>query len=318
MAGTEAGVDSNTETHSEGIDAGLPLDAKRYAEPPTLPAEPSSDQEPALVAAPSSQAGQRVWRGIARAAVLALVLGAAALGFQILARPSDPLDSFWRPVFSSSSPILLCVGNVEGGRRATPGGVDGTKLTLRDYHGMDSQIVLVDDATTLSRFAGLLQAKGKSYRVASQSSATFADFQNSPAVLIGLLNNDWTERLVSKLRFSVERPAPGRVVLLDREHPERNDWSIDYSTPYLDVTKDYALVFRVLDPQTEQMVVAAAGITVFGTLAAGEFLTSPQEFRKIEAVAPKGWRKMNFELVLSTDVIRGKSGHPNIVASYFW
>jgi hypothetical protein len=66
------------------------------------------------------------------------------------------------------------------------------------------------------------------------------------------------------------------------------------------------------------MVVAAASITVFGTLAAGEFLTSPQEFRKIEAVAPKGWRKMNFELILSTDVTRGKSGHPNIVASYFW
>jgi len=27
---------------------------------------------------------------------------------------------------------------------------------------------------------------------------------------------------------------------------------------------------------------------------------------------------MNFELVLSTDVIRGKSGHANIVAWHFW
>ena len=66
------------------------------------------------------------------------------------------------------------------------------------------------------------------------------------------------------------------------------------------------------------MVVTAAGLSVFGTLAAGEFLTTPAEFRKILRVAPKGWQHKNFELVLSTDVIRGKSGHPNIVAAHFW
>jgi len=93
---------------------------------------------------------------------------------------------------------------------------------------------------------------------------------------------------------------------------------MDYSTPYLNVTRDYALVLRVLDPKTEQMVISAAGISVFGTLAAGEFLTDPEQFRKIEAVAPKGWKKMNFEMVLSTDVIRGKSGHAMIVATHFW
>jgi hypothetical protein len=84
------------------------------------------------------------------------------------------------------------------------------------------------------------------------------------------------------------------------------------------LTRDYALVVRVLDPKTEQMVVTAAGLSVFGTLAAGEFLTMPDEFRKIQGVAPKGWQQKNFELVLSTDVIRGKSGHPNIVAAHFW
>ena len=93
---------------------------------------------------------------------------------------------------------------------------------------------------------------------------------------------------------------------------------MDYATPYLDITKDFALVLRVLDPKTEQMVVTAAGISVFGTLAAGEFLTTPNGIRKVEAVAPTGWRKKNFEIVLSTDVIRGKSGQPDIVAAHFW
>ena len=137
-------------------------------------------------------------------------------------------------------------------------------------------------------------------------------------MLIGLMNNDWTERLVQNLRFTVERPARGVILIRDHDNPSRNDWSVDYSIPYLNVTKDYALVLRVSDPKTDQMVVTVAGISAFGTLAAGEFLTNPNEIRKIEAIAPKGWQKKDLEIVLAVDVIRGKPGHANIVGSYFW
>jgi hypothetical protein len=228
------------------------------------------------------------------------------------------LDSFWHPVFSSPNPILLCFGNVAGGQRSPIriGAAEG--LTLLEYHGSTSEMMLVPDAITVSRFAGLLQSQGKRYRLASQSEATFADLQYGPAVLIGLANNDWTERLVGKLRFTLERRPPGRLVLRDSNNPAHEEWAVDYRMPYLSLTRDYALVVRVLDPKTEQMVVTAAGLSVFGTLAAGEFLTMPGEFRKIRSVAPKGWQQKNFELVLSTDVIRGKSGHPNIVAAHFW
>jgi hypothetical protein len=209
-----------------------------------------------------------------------------------------------------------------GGHQFPDDPVTSPQMTVLDFHGLRRQSVLIDDAATMTRFAGLLQSKGKAYRVASQTETTFADLQNGPAVLIGLANNDWTERLVGKLRFWLEHtkhpPGGGELIIRDREHPDREDWNMDYSAPLLQVTKDYALVMRVLDPKTEQMVISAAGISVFGTLAAGDFLTNADEFRKIEAVAPKGWRKMNFELVLSTDVIRGKSGHANIVAWHFW
>jgi len=252
------------------------------------------------------------WGAAGLVVILVLVLAS------LLMRQEDPLDSFWHPVVSSPNPILVCFGNVEGGQRSRTrtGSVEG--LTLLDYHGSPSEMMLVPDAITVSRFAGLLQSKGKRYRVASQSEATFADLQYGPAVLIGLANNDWTERLVGKLRFTLERRPPGRLVLRDSNNPSREDWAVDYRTPYLSLTRDYALVVRVLDPKTEQMVVTAAGLSVFGTLAAGEFLTMPEAFRKIRDVAPKGWQQMNFELVLSTDVIRGKSGHANIVAAHFW
>jgi hypothetical protein len=282
------------------------------SDPAPLPARP----EPVAAVAHALPRRWPVPR-VALAIGSVLAIAALAAAYWLISAGDDALDSFWRPVFSSPNPILLCVGNLEGGQRPKATAIPAN-LTVLDFHSAPREMMLVSDATTLSRFTGLLESKGRRYRVASQSEATFSDLQNGPAVLIGLANNDWTERLVGKLRFSLDRRPPGKLILRDRENPARDDWSLDYSMPYLAVTRDYALVVRVTDPKTEQMVVTAAGISAFGTLAAGEFLTNPQEFRKIEAIAPKGWRRMNFEMILSTDVIRGKSGHPAIVASHFW
>ena len=247
---------------------------------------------------------------------------AAAIAILFLARPEDPFENFWGPVWARGQ-VLLCVGNLEGGRQADGNAShEVAPLTLRDFHRADSEIVHVDDAITLSRIAGLIQAKGKPYRIASQTEATFTDLQSGPAVLIGLMNNDWTGRLVQNLRFTVERPSSGVILIRDHDNPTNNDWSTDYSAPYMNVTKDYALVLRVSDPKTDQMVITVAGISAFGTLAAGEFLTNPNEIRKIEAVAPKGWKRKNLEMVLSVDVIRGKtrpceySGHPFLVERF--
>ena len=285
-----------------------PLDLEPIAPPID---EPPVIAEPTVVATAPSPRARRTWlfAGPAVVVIVALAL--------LLVRRDTALDSFWHPVFSSPNPILLCAGNAEGGNHLPPNSIPSS-VTLVQFHGLASQMMLVSDAGTLARFAGLLESKGKRFRVASQSETTFADLQNGPAVLIGLANNDWTERLVGKLRFHLEHRYPGKLILRDRENPQRDDWLVDFTVPYLSVTKDYALVIRVVDPKTEQMVVTAAGLSVFGTLAAGEFLTDPQEFRKIEAVAPRGWQNKNFELVLSTDVIRAKSGHPNIVAAQFW
>jgi hypothetical protein len=38
-------------------------------------------------------------------------------------------------------------------------------------------------------------------------------------------------------------------------------------------------------------VVVAAGITVFGTFAAGEFLTDKNEMKKLASFAPTGWTR---------------------------
>jgi hypothetical protein len=272
--------------------------------------------EPKLTLAPQPAAQRRLRVGWI--AALALVAVAAVAAVMSLATP-DPMENFWGPVLSARGEVLLCVGNLEGGRRADgEASAIAAPVTLSDFHRADREIIHVDDAITLSRVAGLIESKGKPYRIASQTDANFADLQHGPAVLIGLLNNDWTGRLVQNLRFTVEHPSRGVILIRDHENPTNNAWSVDYSTPYLSVTKDYALVLRVSDPKTDQMVVTVAGISAFGTMAAGEFLTNPDEIRKIEAVAPKGWKKRNLEMVLAVDVIRGIPGHANIVAARFW
>jgi hypothetical protein len=296
----------------------------RWAEesPSALPLTPLPDPEPAGQSAVSSPAKVTHRRASLRPAWW-IAAGAVALASVVLAiatdRSPDTFDSFWKPILSSRAPVLLCIGNVEGGR-GQPGADPSqtSQLTLRDFHNSATETVNVYDAFTLAKFTGLLEAKGKRFEFASQSDATFTDLQNGPTILVGLLNNNWTERLVPNLRFTAQWQDANKVIIRDHNNPSRQDWLVDYSAPYLDVTRDYALVLRMLDPKTEQMVVVAAGITVFGTSAAGDFLTSRDEMKKLAAIAPPGWEKKNMEIVLSTDVIRGRSGPANVVAAQFW
>jgi hypothetical protein len=288
--------------------------------PIQLPSGRDSVLESSERAAPATikRPGRSRWLGSKKLAVGCAILVTSVAALVVYVRPRDTFESFWRPILSSRSPVLLCIGNVQGG--LGPQGeklIPSLTLTLSDFQNSAMETVSERDAITAAKFAGLMEANGQRYEFKSQSDATFTDLQRGPFILVGLLNNSWTQRLVPKLRFTVEQTST-IVRIRDSNNPSRQDWSVDYSTPYLDMTRDYALVLRVLDPKTEQIVVVDAGITVFGTFAAGDFLTNKDEMKKLAAIAPPGWEKKNMEIVLSTDVIRGRSGPATIVASQFW
>jgi hypothetical protein len=84
------------------------------------------------------------------------------------------------------------------------------------------------------------------------------------------------------------------------------------------LTEDFALISRVLDPVTERMVVLAGGLTGYGTMAAGEFLSNPAYMETIAAQAPRNWAHKNVQIVISTKVINGRSGPPKAVIAHFW
>jgi hypothetical protein len=284
---------------------------------------PVATPVPQAVLAPARPA-TAPWRVPAATAVIGLLV-VAIVWLRPWARPSD-LDRFWKPVLNSSNTVLLCVGQREFlGSSPEPGQVTVTDLpgassgpiTLFQLYYMGSQNLSLADASTIGRLTGLLQTKAKTFHIRGQLSTDFTDLRNGPVVLVGAFNNDWTMRLIGPMRFSFERDHD-TFWIKDRQNPSRRDRAVNYRTPYLSVTEDYALISRTLDPTTARMVVVAGGLTGCGTIAAGEFLTDPTYLEALAKGAPRGWERKNMQVVLATRVIHGASGPPRILERHFW
>ncbi len=240
--------------------------------------------------------------------------------------PHSALDRLWTPVLDSSSPVLLCVGQrpFVGFSATEPQSSSapvqyaaGPQTTLFQLYYLGSQNVAFPDVMTLGRLTGFLQAKGKAFHIRGESSTTFEDLRDGPVVLIGAFNNDWSMRLMGPRRFSFERDGD-TFWIKDVRHPSDKSHAANYAMPYLQLTEDFALVSRVLDPVTERMVVLAGGLTGYGTMAAGEFLSNPAYMETIAASAPGKWAHKNVEILISTKAINGKSGPPKAVIAHFW
>ncbi len=261
--------------------------------------------------------------GVYAAAVVALVVLALVAWAKPWAQPTE-LDRFWGPVFSASSPAMLCVAPAIRNRvNDTPqtGQKDGLEAdaSISDVQKAESQHIALSDATTMSRIAGLLQLKNKSYHIRNEFNTSFQDLREGPVVLVGAFNNAWTIRLTDQMRYSFDRdPVTHNCWIKDKQKPSNRDWSLNMSSPYLKVARDYAIISRFTDPTTEQVVVVGAGISIHGTMAAGEFLSNPAYMQELSKVAPSNWDRRNIEVVIATNVINGNSGPPRIVATYFW
>jgi hypothetical protein len=256
----------------------------------------------------------RLRSGFLVAAGLVVVLLASALTVRALS-PTRTFERFWSPFLLAPNPALLCVG---GGGQSTVSSEALQAMTLSEFEHQPFRRMHMSDALALSAVASMLQANGKAYRIANRSGATsFRDLQSGPFVLIGGMNNEWTLRLTKGLRFGFESQPNGARVI-DRQNPGNSDWTVQFNTPIAQFNRDYAIVSRLRDPQTEQPVVIVAGIGSWGTLAAGEFVSHPEHLKKLESLAPRGWEQKNLQVVISTDVIRGSSGPPAVRSAHFW
>lgn len=264
------------------------------------------------------------WKTLALAGVL-IAIAAGAILLRPPALPS-PLELFWNPLVDSSNTVVICVGPADKMRLpvleapAAARAVEAmlsTGPTVKDL--LSIQDMGLKDAAVMARVAVLISRRGRSYRIQTDDATTLADLRAYPSVLIGAFNNAWTLRSTRQLRFTFDVDiATSRWWIRDRQNPTRKDWEVDIRMPYPDVTEDYAVVGRFLNPGTERMTVIAAGIGQTGTMAAGEFLTSERYMKDLAATAPANWEHKNFEAVIAARAVNGSSGPPRVLATSFW
>jgi hypothetical protein len=294
---------------------------------------------PLEAAVPPAPAPQRAAPRVRIQRVFLIAAGAAALAFAVwrlwpLWQPSG-IERFWSPMLAAPGGVLFCLGqprtyNLHSDARQRDlehmigdlprESLESSKETipLNQLVPMWDRYVALGDAMCLLRLASVFEKHGKPYRIRGSTSTSFSDLREHPAVLIGAFDNEWTLRAVGQLRYTFYKDYQGLEVVRDRDHPEKSDWKLVNSWPYWDISNDYAIVSRVLDRTSDRMVVIAAGITHFGTAAAGEFLSDPSYFSEAIPQLPPDWHRRNLQIVLSVPVVHGAIGHPRVLATHVW
>jgi hypothetical protein len=266
---------------------------------------------------------KRWWAGVI------VVVAAGSVWFA--RRRPEPLDRFWAPALASSKPVLIYCGQPvvyflshdvhekyppadrQRGSYVLKLDPDAT-IRGRDVIPVTGQFVGIGNSHTAALLSVLLAQRGKAVEIRYADDLSFGDLRTSPAVLIGAFSNLYTLEMQDRLRWVFEQ-EPGRRQIRDRS--DGRTWTLANLAPDGRTPEDYAIVSRLFESGTGQLLISAAGITQYGTRAAGEFLTSP----KLVAQAlgkVSDWPRKNLQVLLHTTVIRGSPGPPEIVAVYAW
>lgn len=279
---------------------------------------------PSVQLPPDQRNATRLWLAAPLLCLIAgMLLGAVGADFyRPLRSVSGPaINAFWKPLIDSPGPVWLCIGQVSvGGIELQPNGA--RNRFDRPYElvlGSGRRLSNLADATTLAVVAGMLESRNKRYSIHGETETTFSDLMSGPSVLIGAYDNDWTIRLSDQLRFHFDMNADAKEQwIVDRQKPEERIAPRAYGSPVLDTRDAYAVISRVRDPSTGQMVVSLAGIGSNGTKAAGIFVSEPQYLEDFAKHAPSNWERANLQLVITADVVDGSVGRPYVVSSYIW
>jgi hypothetical protein len=246
----------------------------------------------------------------------------------------SPLDDLWGPVLKTPGTVLVCVGlqaaynlrsaqaqdEIQGIIPPAPR-PPGARRPIReeDLVLLKDRYVALDDALCLVRVTSLLERYRKPYRVRAERSTSFADLRDTPVVLIGAFDNPWTLRTAGQLRFTFRKDSEHDTGMVhDSQHPEHTAWSLSRYWPNWDIPVDYAIVTRMVDSASDRPVIIAAGLTQYGTIGAGEFVSNPDYFSEAARRLPADWSKKNLQVVLSVPVVNRISGRPRILATHVW
>lgn len=246
------------------------------------------------------------------ACTLAIYLGVFAV--QSFRSANSPLVELWKPLLNSPNPIIISVGRTQPGVDQESGSADAT---IEQHLLRPAVRISLPAVHAIAEVSGFLIAHHRTYRLHEAYADRLQDMHGNPVVLIAAFNNIWTLRLLEPLRFHFGM-AGSLHYIEDRKHPTVRTWAVDFDAPYQQETADYAVVARFTDKTTGSPVIVIAGIGSDGTLASGDFMTSPDTLQQIARLSPDGKLDKNFEAVLKVEVVDGDPGAVSVQAAEFW
>lgn len=270
-------------------------------------------------------------------ACLALAAVGAVYVIRSANNPATWTNAFWGPVASSARPVFICLGKPilylpsDDLFKAYDAKHPGTFPTTMERH---NRVLPLDPQETIRwsqmepiynsgpamggvraamNISALFGSRKIPFSVRFGNEASFDELRESPAVIIGALNNRWMSQMSSDLHFAMQETG-GRLVIHENGPGSRTWGNQAIPTGW----RDYGLVTRQLWGPTGQFTVKIEGIGDGGTEAGSEVISDPENLRSVLQSMPKNWEKKNIQLVVSTDITEGKPGPPKLVAFYIW
>ena len=207
---------------------------------------------------------------------------------------------------------IICVGDFNF-LMPESGAIDNASLEQTTMQGHNH--LGQTNAAAIGKLSSMLGSRGVSNSVLLADIATLTDLRGQPTVLIGAFDNRWTEKILENARFQVVwNSTIHHAQIVDTQNLGNKTWAVDFNSPISAIVRDYAVIARIASPLTGQPVIIIAGVGPYGTTAACEFVTNPIFFKQFADRAPEGWQNRNVEIVLTTQVVDGRSAPPVVVA----
>ena len=335
--------------HSDGCRIEIPLGS--YV-PQFLPADGTSAEEEAVVPEPvpsqfhlSSPPTKRRWLRVAVAALFVALPAAVLTAYRLseghlvraLADANEAqLEQFWQPAIRDPKSVLICIGSPTTytysgpfqGNYIREHGIDPNlqpQWTIAPQNGMipgsviipvKSEYVGAGDADLAVLLSALFGRLGKASELRLSDDTSYSDISDEPTVLIGAFTNRWTLQSASHEPFFFAQKGP------DRRIEERDGQHRHWTSPNLRADgrtgEDFALVSRLVDSETGKFLVTAAGISGFGSRAAGYFLSRPDLLARALSQTSSDWPRKNLQFVLETRIVDDAPTAPVVIAWRSW
>jgi hypothetical protein len=291
-----------------------PLDAVESWEAGSIP---KKDSAPGIAGGVAARKASRIrlkW------ALIGLALVAVLAALFLVPR----LDTFqntrylvWKPLLETNRDIVVCVSDLDMSGSTNRNLVSNVSLAGESAGATAAPLlplILLEDARTAHKISNQLTQFGHLSTYASVSELSLRDLRGTSVVLVGGLNNPWSMRLLSNLRFGIRMDAVrGERWVQDAHNPTSRDWMVGGNVAQSNLA--YAVLTRFWSAETGSWIMAMTGTGPLGVEAAADLITAPAA----STVLPDSLRSArNFQVVLKATVVNGAIGSPQILSVHIW